>query len=118
MNNIKTYLEEAVRKIESDKQRAVASIKEKVTREQIIPFNAEIDKSRDAAIAQRQAELNATIATQQEAFAKERQAYIDAAEKKKAENSMAVITSETAVVSAEYDRHIAKLNAQIQEIKE
>jgi hypothetical protein len=31
---------------------------------------------------------------------------------------MAVITSETAVVSAEYDRHIAKLNAQIQEIKE
>ena len=115
---IKAYLEEAVRKLESDKAREVAVAKERVTREQIIPFNAEIDKARDAAIAQKQSEMSAQIAAHQEAFAKERQAYIDAAEKKKSDNAAAVIATETSLISAEYDKHIAKLNAQIQEIKE
>ena len=118
MGTIKTYLEETLRKIESDKARAIASVKEKVTRELIIPFNAEIDKSRDAAIAQKQAEMNSNIASLQENFAKERQAYIEAAEKKKQENCTAVIATETAVITAEYDKHIAKLVAQIKEIKE
>ena len=118
MSNIKTHLEEAVRKIENEKAREIAIVKDKVTREKIVPFNMEIDKARDAAILQKQSEMSEHIAAHQEAFAKEKQSYIDAAEKKKADNAEAVITSETAVVVAEYDRHIAKLNAQIQEIKE
>lgn len=118
MSNIKSHLEEAIRRIEGDKARDIAIVKERVTREQIIPFNAEIDKARDAAIAQRQSEMNANIACQQEAFAKERQSYIEAAEKKKNDNAAAVIASETAIVCAEYDKHITKLKAQIQDTKE
>lgn len=118
MSNIKTYLEEAIKKLEGEKAREIAVAKEKAMREKIVPFNVEIDKARDAAILQKQNEMSAQIAAHQEAFAKEKQSYIDAAEKKKAENADAVIASETAVISAEYDRHIAKLNAQIQEVKE
>jgi hypothetical protein len=115
---IKTHLEEAVRKIELDKERAVAQAKERVTREQIVPFNAEIDKARDAAISQKQNSLNEQIKAHQETFAQERQSFIEAAEKKKNDNANAVLATEVAIVTAEYDRHLAKLRAQIDDVKE
>jgi hypothetical protein len=115
---IKTCLEEAIKKVEIERDRQAQVAKDRAMRERIIPFNAEIDKARDEAIAQRQNALNAELKAQQENFAKERQSFFEAAEKKKSENAEVVISSETAIVVAEYNRHISKLQAQLADIKE
>lgn len=115
---IKVYLEETVEKIKAERERQVAIVKEKVTREKIVPFNQEIDRAREKAIAELQSKLNSAIVAHQEQFAKEKQALIEAGEKKKTENANTVITTEIGVVTIEYDRAISKLNEQIQEIKE
>lgn len=115
---IKVYLEEAVKRLQVERDRAVAMVNERVTREQIVPFNIEIDKARDSAISQRNEELNAKIKELQEAFALERQSFIDSAEKKKAEHAQAVKETETAIVVAEYDKHIKRLTEQLSEVSE
>jgi hypothetical protein len=116
--SIKAHLEQAIRSLEAEKQTVANAKKEEVTREKIIPFNQEIDRAREQAIAEKQQALNATILAQQEQFAKEKQAMIEAGEKKKSENANAVITSETYSVTVEYDKAIAKLNEQIANLKE
>lgn len=115
---IKVHIEEAIKKLQIERERAVVSVKERVTREQIVPFNIEIDKARDSAIAQRQEELNADIRARQESFAQERQSFMESAEKKKAENAKTVLETETAIVVAEYDKHIQKLRQQLEEVNE
>lgn len=116
--SIKVHLEQAVKSLEAEKQTVVNAVKEKVTREKILPYNQEIDVARDKAIAEKQANLNATIVAHQERFAKEKQEIITAAENKKAENANAVITTETYTATVEYDKAISKLNEQISALKE
>ena len=115
---IKVYLEEVIKRLQVEREKAIAAVKERVTREKIVPFNIEMDKSRDSAIAQRNEELNAKIKELQEAFAIERQSFIDSAEKKKGEHSQAVIETEIAIVVAEYDKHINRLMEQLGEVSE
>lgn len=116
--SIKLHLEQAVKNLESEKATVINAVKERVTREKILPYNKEIDIARDNAIAEKQAALNATIVAHQEHFAKEKQEMISAAENKKQENANAVITTETYTATVEYDKAIAKLNEQISELKE
>ena len=116
--SIRTHLETAVKALEAEREREVAVIKDKVTREKIVPFNRDLDVSRDKAIAEKQATLNATITAHQEQFAKERQQIIEAAEKKKAENATAVVTAEAYTVTVEYDKAIAKLKEQLEGLKD
>ncbi len=116
--SIRAQLEQAVRGLEAEKQTIANATKEKVTREKIAPFNQEIDKARDNAIAEKQQALNSAIMALQEKFAKEKQEIYDAGEKKKAENATAVITSEIYAATVEYDKHIVKLNDQLSNLKD
>lgn len=116
--SIKAHLEQAVRSLEAEKQTVANAKKEQVTREKIVPFNQEIDRAREQAIAERQQALNATILAQQEQFAKEKQEMIEAGEKKKAEYANSVITTETYSATVDYDKAITKLNEQISELEE
>lgn len=116
--SIKMHLEQTVKALETEREKEVAIIKERVTREKIIPYNQEMDIARDKAIAEKQQALNETIVSHQEHFAKEKKEIIEAAEKKKAENATAVITTESYTVTVKYDKAIAKLKAQIDELKE
>ena len=116
--SIKAHLEQAVKNLEAEKQTVANAVKERVTREIILPYNKEIDMARDKAIAEKQAALNAAIVSYQEQFAKEKQEMISAAENKKAENANAVITTETYTATVEYDKAIEKLNEQIAKLKE
>lgn len=115
---IKEILQDAVRKCEIERDRQANVARETAIREKIAPYNAEIDRLRDEAINSKQEQLNANIQAYQEKFAEERKNIIEAAEKKKADNADAVILAETSVVTAEYNKHIAKLNQQIAEVKE
>ena len=116
--SIKAHLETAVKALEAEREREVAIIKDKTTREKIVPYNQELDVARDKAIAEKQSALNATILAHQEQFAKDKKEIIDAAEKKKQENATAVITTEAYTVTCEYDKAIAKLKEQIEELKQ
>lgn len=116
--SIKTYIEEAIKKIEAERDREVQTIKERVTREVILPYNAEIDKAREKAVAEEQAKLSKNISSLQENFAKQKTQLIEAGEKKKADNANRVISTETSIVCAKYDKVIWKLKEQIENINE
>lgn len=116
--SIKQHFENALKNIEADKERAIATAREKVTREKIIPNNSELDRLRAEAINARTAQLNQDIAKLQETFASERQAIIEASEKKKTDFANQVISVEIAVVEQEYNNAITVLKKQISEIKE
>jgi hypothetical protein len=116
--SIKAHFEQLIKNLEAEREREVAVIKEKVTREKIVPFNQEMDIARDKAIAEKQQELNKDIVARQDKFAKEKQEIIEAAEKKKADNEASVLATETYVVTGKYDKEIAYLKERIAEIKD
>lgn len=116
--SIKTHLEQAIKNLEAEKEREVAVIKERVTREKIFPYNQEADKGRDLAIAELQSNLNEDISIRQSRFAKEKQAIIEENEKRKENNANSVLASETYTITGKYDKAIAKLNEQISNLKE
>jgi hypothetical protein len=116
--SIKTHLEQTIKNLEAEREREVAVIKEKVTREIIVPFNKEMDTARDAAIAEKQKQLNEAIVAHQENFAREKQEIIAACEKKKTDNATSVITTEAYTVTLAYDKAISKLKEQIKDLKE
>jgi hypothetical protein len=116
--SVKLHLEQAVKSLESEREREVAIIKERVMRETIIPYNKEMDIARDKAIAELQNELNSNIAALQEEFARKKKEIFEANEKKKESNATSVITTESYTVTVKYDKAISKLNEQIADLKE
>lgn len=116
--SIKEHLEIAKKSLENEKARELSSIKDKVNREKIIPYNQEIDHKRDEALAVLQKQHNANILAEQEKFAQEKKSLIEAGEKKKNDNANLVIATETSLVSNKYDTEIAKLDEQISKLKE
>ena len=116
--SIKVNFENLIKNLERERDDEVAVIKDKATKEIIVPFNQEIDVARDKAIAEKQQELSANIMVLQEKFAKERQQIIDAAEKKKSDNASSVLATETYTVTGKYDKEITYLKERIAELKE
>ena len=116
--SIKSHLEQAVKNLEAEKENEVRIIKEKVTREKIVPYNQEADKGRDLAIAELQQNLNEDITARQAKFAKEKQEIVEENEKRKENNANAVLATEAYTVTVKYDKAISKLNEQIAELKE
>ena len=116
--SIKQILENALKSIENEQERAVSLAKERVTREKIVPKNTEIDRSKTEAINALQAKLNQDIAKLQESFNSERNAIIEASEKKKAEYATSVIQTEISVVTLEFTNTMSALRKQIDEIKD
>lgn len=116
--SIKAHYEQTIKNLEAEKDREVAIIKDKVTREKIIPYNNEMDIARDKAIAEKQTMLNSTILAHQEQFAKEKQEIFAAAEKKKSDNAASVLATETYVVTGKYDKEISHLKERVANLKE
>lgn len=110
---INQILEQTIASLENQKAREVATAKERATREKIVPYNTEINQSRDKAIAELQSKLNDKIATLQKEFAEEKQALVDAGEKKKADFAEVTISTEIAIVSDKCDKAIAHIKALI-----
>ena len=116
--SIRAIIESNIRTLENEKKQAVDTIRETVYREQIVPYNREIDTARDKAIAELNAQLNADIAALQAKYGNDKQAIIDAAEKRKAENAESVIATETYMVANQYDKIIASQNDILASMKE
>lgn len=105
----KQFFEEAIAKIEANRQRDIEVAKQKAMQEQIIPFNRDIDNSLRDAIAELQAQQNAKIAQMQQVFDAEKQALAEAANNKKTENAKNTIDAAVLTINAEAETAIAKL---------
>lgn len=114
MTNANAHIEEAIRKIEADRDQQIAAVKASILRDKVAPQNAEIDALRDRALQEKQDKLNADITALQEAFAKERQEIIEASEKQKEDNANALINVETASIYAECSNKLAGLKKLIE----
>lgn len=115
---MKAILEQAIKSIEAKRDNETAVIKDRIVREKIAPFNAEVDAMRAKALQEIDVELNAKIADLKVAYEEKKQDLIRIGEEKKKENMESVLASELAVITVKYDTEIAKLNAQLAEIKE
>lgn len=115
---VKQHIENAIKQIQAEKERAIVQAKERVTREKVVPHNAEVNQSRDNAISALTQKLNEDIAKLQEAFANERQSLIDIGEKNKAEFANSVIEAEVALVTVNCDQAIADLQKLVEKSKE
>lgn len=115
---IKAYLEQAVKSIEAEKEKQVSIVKDRVVREKIAPYNAEVDNYRAKALTEIDNELATKIAELKATYEAKKAELINLGEEKKKANADSVLAAELAVVTVEFDAHIAKLTAQIAEIKE
>lgn len=115
---IKPYIENAIKQIEAEKEKQANIVKERVTREKIVPFNTEIDVARDKAIAELTNQMNNSIKSAQDNFNQKKKELIEAGEAKKKENAETVTATEVALVTLVYDKAIMKLTEQVEELKE
>lgn len=115
---VRKHFENTIQQLKTDKDRQLALVRERVTREIIIPHHNEIKQSRDNAIAELNQKLQNDIRKLQEQFAIERQALIDVGEKNMEDFANNTIATETALVAAQYDEAIKNLEALISKIKE
>lgn len=113
---IKQYLEQTIKNLEAEREREIQEIRERVTKEEILPYNKEMDAARDKAIAELQANLNKDIQQKQATFEQQKKEIIDANERKKMTNAQSVISERTYAVTVKYNKAISKLNDQISSI--
>lgn len=116
--SIKQHYLNAKQAMTAEKERAIAIERERVTKEQIIPKNAELDQAKNSAINALTEKLNQDIANIQQRFSTEKATILDATEKKKADFANEAISTAISIVSLEYDREITALDKRISELKD
>jgi hypothetical protein len=105
----KQIIDEAISKIEVNRQREIEIAKQKAMQEQIAPFNRDIDNSLREAIAELQNKHNAKITQMQQAFEAEKHALAEAANNKKSSFAETTIATAVLAINANADTTIAKL---------
>lgn len=115
---IKAYLEQAIKNIEVEREKQVSIVKDRVVREKIAPFNADVDAYRAKALSEIDSELATKITDLKAEYEAKKAELVRLGEEKKKTNAETVLASELAVITVEFDTAIAKLTAQIAEIEE
>lgn len=112
---VKEYLISAKAQLEERKKNEIATVARKVKAEKVDPFNVEIDKALQRALAELRDNLNNRILELQKAFEDEKHKMEMANVEKKEAYEKSVIASETANISAMFDKAIDNLEKQIAE---
>lgn len=115
---IKTYVEQAIRNLEAEKQQKLREVEQHVTQEKIAPYNREIDTARDKAIQQLSAELNQQVKELQDKFALKREEITSMSEQRKKEYAADIVLVEAGSLIAEYDYTIAELKKLLKDTQE
>lgn len=115
---LKPYFEQLIKQIEIEKEKETAPIKDRLIREKINPYNADIDTSRAKALSEVDNKYNVQIAELKKKCEEEKQQLIKLGEDNKKANMESVFATELAVITNKFDKEIAKLKAQIAEIEE
>lgn len=115
---MKQYIEQAIKSIEAEREQKTAQMKDKIMREKIAPFNAEVDSYRAKALTEVDNELNTKIADLKKEYEEKKKQLIALGEEKKKTNAESVLASELAVLTIDYDKAITKLKSQLSDISE
>lgn len=115
---MKSILAETIKRIETKRDNETAVIKDRIVREKIAPYNANIDQLRAKALAEVDTELNEKIIAVKAEYEAKKQEIVRLGEEDKRKNSETILASELATITTKYDNEIAKLQAQIAEIEE
>lgn len=115
---VKEILENAVKQIEANRTQQLAVLAQKVRAEKVIPYNAELDKKRDRAIAEEREKFNTNVAKLQAEFNTTVEQISQASEETKKAFEKSAIESATASINVLCDKAIASLEKQISEVKE
>jgi hypothetical protein len=119
---ISKHIQSFIQLIKAEEQREVAVVKDKVTREKIVPFNQEIDRKKQESIEllnkwfdeQKSIEtgaFNDRLAKLQAKYNEDKNIIEDTAEKKKLDNANAVLATATYEITTKCEKYIAKLNS-------
>lgn len=114
--DIKSILQSTIAQIKASEEREVQTVKDRVMREKIIPYNQELDQARQKAEQELLQQHNARVQASQEQFAKEKELLLQAGEKKKTNFANATLATETYEITSKAEKAISKLTAQIEEI--
>lgn len=128
MSYVLKHLENAKAQIKAEEERQITIIKDKVIRE-IQPKYTELEQSKneiinklteDYSFARKSAtdQYNSQLVALQQKFENDKKMVVEAHENKKQEILNSTIATETYEVTKECEKAIAKIDAQIKEIKE
>lgn len=115
---IKAHVEQLIKTLEMEKEKEISVAKDRLVREKIAPYNAEIDSSRAKALTEVDTELNVRISSLRQEYERKKQELIALGEEKKKSNAETVFATELSVLTVKYDREINKLRTQLAEIEE
>lgn len=115
---LKSIIEEAIAKMQAEKAQKVAVVKDKITREKIAPYNAQIEQARAVDLQKLDSELATKITEIKTEYEARKQAVIKRVDEEKQKNAEAMLATEIAVVAVDYDNAIAKLTEQLNGIEE
>ena len=99
----------AISELETDRQRKVEAVKQKVLAEQIAPYNRDIDTSLREALAELQSQYTAEIAAVQRKFEEQKTLLAERAAKSKSDYQETAIAAAVAGINAEIDEAVAYL---------
>ena len=114
----KQQIENAIRSIEAERDQRLREVEQRVYREKIAPYNADIDKQRDESIAKLQSEFNLDIQKRQEKFNADKTAIITAGEANKKNHAEIEIACEQKEIRETYKAIIESLNKTANDIVE
>ena len=115
---IKETLEQAIAKLETEKNIEITAATERVTREKVLPNNQAVDVAMQKAFAELDSICSQKIISLQKSVEEDKQRMRDAAEKKKNDFAKSTITAETYAIVAKYDAAITGLEKQLDSVKE
>lgn len=115
---VREILENAKRQIEAQRTQQLGVIAQRLRTEKIVPFNAELDKKKERAIAEEREKTNALIAQIQADFNAKKEEIERSAEQAKADFEKSVVEKACAEINALCDKAIERLDNQIAETKE
>ena len=111
-------LEQAIAKLEAEKNIEITAATERATREKVIPNNQAVDVAMQKAFAELDSICSQKIISLQKSVEEDKQRMRDAAEKKKSDFAKSTIAAETYTIVAKYDAAIANLEKQLDSVKE
>ena len=114
---VKEYLINAKNQLEERRKNEVATLSRKIQTEKIEPFNTEIDKAFQRAVAEKREQMNVQIVAIQKDFDEQVKQMQEASAEKKQAYAQSVIATETANLNAIFDKVISGLEKQIAEIE-
>ena len=115
---VKEILENAKKQIEAQRTQQLNTIAQKVKVEKITPYNSELDKKRDKAIAEEREKANALIAQVQADCNAKIVEIQKATDENKKSYEVSCIQAASAEINVVCDAAISALNKQISETKE